>query len=215
MLGGTRVSFSTTVVADATPAADGATERIHRPKMTERSFLIRPTEANRESYLEALREGFNQTLDAAPTDEQIAAIEADFAGYLRGLNRDGQTPTAFAGRTLPGVPANTFWLEDRDSFVGSVNIRARIDTEILAHFSGHLGFGVRPSLRRRGYGTRQLALALEICRGMGVGVARLSCAEANVGSRRVIKSNGGLLLRRCAPNWFVERPYLLYEIPLI
>ena len=67
----------------------------------------------------------------------------------------------------------------------------------------------------RGYGRRQLALALDICRGMGIGIARLSCDVDKVASRRVIEANGGVLLRQCAPSWFAEAAYLLYEIPLI
>ena len=81
------------------------------------------------------------------------------------------------------------------------------------------GFLIRPTPFFRdgylGYGKRQLALALDICRGMGIGIARLSCDVDNIASRRVIEANGGVLLRQCAPSWFAEAPYLLYEIPLI
>ncbi|MGJ0510889.1 hypothetical protein [Methylocystis sp.] len=42
-----------------------------------------------------------------------------------------------------------------------------------------------------------------------------SCDVDNVASRRVIEANGGVLLRQCAPSWFAEAAYLLYEIPLI
>lgn len=48
-----------------------------------------------------------------------------------------------------------------------------------------------------------------------IGIDRLSCDVDNVASRRVIEANGGVLLRQCAPSWFAEAAYLLYEIPLI
>jgi predicted acetyltransferase len=48
-----------------------------------------------------------------------------------------------------------------------------------------------------------------------IGIARLSCDVDNIASRRVIEANGGVLLRQCAPSWFAEAAYLLYEIPLI
>ncbi len=108
-----------------------------------------------------------------------------------------------------------FWLVDGTRFIGSVSIRARVGSRILARFGGHLGYGVRPSLRGRGYATRQLGLALDVCRGMGLGVVRISCGEDNLASQRVIEKNGGVLLRLCPPDWYIDEPFLLYEIILI
>ena len=178
-------------------------------------FLIRPTEAYRDSYLEALREGFNFTSPTPLDATAIDLIEAEFTRYLWTLDHWGQTRVSYRDREFPSVPSNSFWLVDRSQFIGAVSIRSRIDIPILARFSGHIGFGVRPSLRRRGYGRRQLALALDVCRGMGLGVVRLSCGEDNLGSRRAIEKNGGALLRRCPPDWYVDAPFLLYEIILI
>jgi predicted acetyltransferase len=183
--------------------------------MTATSFLVRPNPVFRESYLEALREGFGAESGPPPGGEMIAGIAAHFDDYLLSLDKDGQVSHVEAGRTLPGVPANTFWLVDGPEFIGSVNIRARIDTHVLARFGGHIGYGIRPSMRRRGYGTRQLALALKICRGMGIGAVRISCAVDNTGSRGVIEANGGVLVRQCEPAWYVDEPYLLFEILVI
>ncbi|WP_454915477.1 GNAT family N-acetyltransferase [Xanthobacter sediminis] len=182
--------------------------------MIENSFLARPHPAFRESYVEALGEGFVWAARAALGAEAIAFISSHFPDYLRRLDEDGQIPRP-GGPALSGVPANTYWLVDGATFIGAVNIRSRIDTPALTHFGGHVGYAVRPTLQGRGYGRRQLALALDICRGMGLSVPRLSCAEDNFASRRVIEANGGLLLRRCPPAWYAPDPYLLYEIPLL
>ena len=183
--------------------------------MEETSFLIRPTEAYRDSYVEALREGFNFTSSESLGSTDVDLIEADFTRYLRTLDHSGQNRVNYRNREFPSVPSNNFWLVDKSRFIGAISIRARIDVPILARFSGHIGFGVRPSLRRRGYGTRQLGLALDICRGMGLGVVRISCGEENVGSRRAIEKKGGALLRLCPPDWYVDEPFLLYEIILV
>ena len=183
--------------------------------MSATSYLIRPTPVFRESYLEALREGFRRGMYPPFGEKDIAAIAAGFEAHLARLDHDGQSPFVENGRTMPSVPSSTFWLVDGAEFIGGVNIRARIDTPSLANFGGHVGYGIRPSMRRRGYGTRQLALALRICRGMGIGIVRISCAEDNTGSRRIIEANGGVLLRRCEPAWYVDHPYLLFDIVLI
>lgn len=179
------------------------------------SFLARPHHAFRASYVEALREGFVWAAHAPLEPQAIDFVDSHFEDYLKRLDEDGQLPHPGHGPALSGVPSNTFWLVEGATFIGAVNIRARIDTPALAHFGGHVGYAVRASRQRQGYGTRQLALALDICRGMGLGVARLSCAADNAGSRRTIEANGGLLLRQCPPAWYAPYPYLLYEIPLL
>jgi predicted acetyltransferase len=183
--------------------------------MTATSFLARPSAAYIDSYLEALREGFHIGLFPPLDEAQIAEIAVNFDAHLKSLDHDGQSPFEAHGRILPSVPSILFWLIDRGEFIGAVSIRARIDTHVLAHFAGHLGYGIRPSKRCLGYATRQLTLALAICRGMGIGVVRLSCGEDNIGSRRAIEANGGVFLRRCEATWYADHPYLMYEIPVI
>jgi predicted acetyltransferase len=183
--------------------------------MNATSYLVRPTPVFRESYLEALREGFAVGRRPSRDEDKIAAIAGDFAAHLAGLDCDGQRLLTEKGRTGPSVPSNTFWLVDGVEFIGIVNIRARIDTPNLAHHGGHIGYGIRPAKRRKGYGTHILALALQVCRGMGIGVVRISCAEGNIGSRRIVEANGGVLLRRCEPACYADYPYLLFEIVLI
>ncbi len=183
--------------------------------MSATSYLVRPTPVFRESYLEALREGFVLGLRPPLEEEEVGAIAAGFEAHIASLDTDGQTQLTMGEHTGPTMPSNTFWLIDRGEFIGSVNIRARIDTPGLAYFGGHVGYGIRPSMRRYGYGTRLLALALQVCRGMGISIVRISCAVHNIGSRRIIEANGGLLLRRCDPAWYADHPYLLFEITLI
>ena len=183
--------------------------------MTEHSFLARPSPAFRDSYLDALREGFFWARHTPFEAEAIAFIAGHFADYLKELDKDGQIPHADHGHRMPSVPSTTFWLVEGGDFIGTVNIRARIDTHVLAHFGGHVGYAIRPARQGQGHGRRILALALEICRGMGIGIVRLSCAEDNAASRRIIEANGGLLLRRSPPAWYADYPHLLYEIPLV
>ena len=58
---------------------------------------------------------------------------------------------------------------------------------------GHIGYDVRPSARRRGHATSMLAAALPVARGLGIGQALLTCLNDNIGSRKAIEANGGVL----------------------
>ena len=178
--------------------------------------LSRPSAAFRTSYLSALREGFRGANDGTDT-KTLEEAEADFGAHLSRLDRDGQSRHFEEGREFASVPSCTYWLVEGSEFLGAVSIRARIDSPLLAYFGGHIGYGIRPSARRKGNGSLQLRLALDICRGMGVGmgIVRIGCKEKNEGSRRIIEGNGGVLLRRSGPQWYCKEPFLLFEVPLV
>ncbi len=110
----------------------------------------------------------------------------DFGTYLANLEltepRDGK------------VPDSTWFCLDRDTnrFVGAVNIRHDLN-EALLRDGGHIGDGVRPSMRRRGIATGMIRLALEKCRELGIGRVLMVCDAYNTGSARSIEKNGGVL----------------------
>jgi predicted acetyltransferase len=75
----------------------------------------------------------------------------------------------------------------------TVIIRHRL-TAALEHAGGHIGHHVVPRYRKRGHATEMLAQAKPVCRGLGLTELLITCAD-NVGSRRVIEANGGVLQR--------------------
>lgn len=92
------------------------------------------------------------------------------------------------------VPDSTWFCLDLDEniFVGAVNIRHRLNEELLIT-GGHIGDGVRPSRRRRGYATAMIRLALEKCRELGITRVLMTCDKSNIGSAKSILRNGGQL----------------------
>lgn len=75
--------------------------------------------------------------------------------------------------------------------MGAVNIRHRL-TEKLYNAGRHIGYGIRPSERRKGYGTILLKLALLKAKDLGVEEVLLVCDYDNIGSKEIIISNGGI-----------------------
>jgi predicted acetyltransferase len=57
---------------------------------------------------------------------------------------------------------------------------------------GHIGYGIRPSERRKGYATQILSLALEKTKVLGINKVLVVCDTNNIGSRKTIISNGGV-----------------------
>lgn len=58
---------------------------------------------------------------------------------------------------------------------------------------GHIGYDVRRSRRRAGHATAMLAATLPVAHRLGIDPALVTCDADNVGSRRVIEANGGVL----------------------
>lgn len=90
------------------------------------------------------------------------------------------------------VPESIYWLIDENNrMLGAVTIRHAL-TERLLNTEGHIGAGIRPSERRKGYGTRILELALDKMREVGFEQALVTCNEDNIGSEKAIVKNGGI-----------------------
>lgn len=72
------------------------------------------------------------------------------------------------------------------------SIRHRLNEHLL-RIGGHIGYGIRPSERNKGYATMQLALALDKAKEMGLTRVLLTCDKYNIGSAKTIINNGGIL----------------------
>lgn len=110
----------------------------------------------------------------------------DFDNYLENLElkeaKDGK------------VPDSVFFLldADRDRLLGAVNIRHYLN-DFLLREGGHIGDGIRPSERRKGYATEIIRLALIECEKLGIDRVLITCDKDNIGSARSIIKNGGVL----------------------
>ena len=92
----------------------------------------------------------------------------------------------------PGlVPATTFLAMLGDKAVGTIQIRHELN-EYLSQVGGHIGYSIIPSMRGKGYGAQQLALALEKARMLRLLRVMITCNSDNIASARTIMRNGGV-----------------------
>ncbi len=159
--------------------------------------LVAPSVERLPQYAAALEQGWSPNNLRDVSGEQLAAIRADAAAFIADLTRrEGGTVTLGGGRVVPRLPGPVFWIWDGE-FCGSISLRYVPGTEELPpHVSGHIGYGIVPWKRRRGYATRALALLLPIARDHGLKRAQLTCDDDNFASYRVIEANGGVLAER-------------------
>jgi predicted acetyltransferase len=150
--------------------------------------LIKPDVKYKKKYSEMIEYWMSTGEEPAPWAlcEDYSDFEAmvnKLNGYSRGVNIRSDF-----------VPNTTFWLYETcsDKLVGAVNIRHCLNDKLLAYW-GHIGYGVRPDERRKGYASQALREALGVCRELGIDRALLSCNKDNIGSAKVILKNGGEL----------------------
>jgi predicted acetyltransferase len=147
--------------------------------------LVRPGPRYRDSFFEASRE-FGPDEDTLVYEREHAVRDFDgFVKAVEGWSRGEQLPRGW-------VASTTLWLVDDDDYIGSVNIRHDL-TDWLLRFGGHIGYAIRPSRRRQGYGRTICRLALIEARNIGLDRVLITCDADNVGSRKIIEANGGVL----------------------
>ena len=154
-----------------------------------RLVLIKPSKEYKDAIIEMLDEwsSYNATHVTDPSPRAIFHDYSDFDAYLAEFVRAETKPKP------EHVPATTYFAldEQRNKIVGAICIRHYL-TEALLNSGGHIGDGVRPSERRKGYATEMIGLALKICKEMKIDKVMMSCYKDNIGSKKSIINNGGV-----------------------
>lgn len=97
--------------------------------------------------------------------------------------------------------------------LGMINFRHDLN-DYLAEYAGHIGFGVRPSERRKGYGKAMLTLCLEKCRERVLDRVLITCDVDNEASRRTITACGGVFERTAQEGERLVERYWITLDPL-
>jgi predicted acetyltransferase len=155
--------------------------------------LVPPTASLHRSFVGAMGEFEAEGLDPVDAASLVGELdlgdERGFAAYVAVLIAQSLED---APRPAGWVPATILWWVDGPDFLGRLAIRHRL-TPGLREIGGHIGYAVRPSARRRGHATAMLAAALPIAHQLGIDPALVTCDVTNIGSRKVIEANGGVL----------------------
>lgn len=147
--------------------------------------------------------------------KEIIEFLDEFVKYESDINGSGSLDKIYDGYTFEEVldmclrledeeyaksvgkcPGKTFLLvrEDDNKIVGTINLRWNL-TDAMLKFGGHIGYGIRPTERRKGYNKINLYMVLKVAKKIGLDRVMLDCNVNNIGSDNTIKSLGGVLER--------------------
>jgi len=149
--------------------------------------LIKPTMDLKSAYLEMVNEWVLAKEKLVPF-----SLEYDTSDFKKFIEMN-QLAEIVAAEGF--VCHSTFWLlNDKHTIVGTSNIRHSLTDKLLIQ-NGHIGYGIRPSQRKKGFATNILELSLREAKRLGIKKALLTCDKDNIGSKKVIQKNGGQFRR--------------------
>jgi len=146
-------------------------------------FLAEPSLTYKESFIAGTRESQAEGLELS---YNLDRISKDFEAFLQAM-RDASNRAKVPPER---VPMSDYWLIDGDEYVGRLSLRHELNRTLLL-WGGHIGYQIRPSKRRRGYGKKILRLGLLKAKERGLSRVLVTCDEDNTGSRKIIEYNGG------------------------
>lgn len=99
-------------------------------------------------------------------------------------------------KRLGKAQMKTFLLirKEENKVVGALNIRFNLP-EKVKQFGGNIGYGIRPTERRKGYNKINLYLGLIEAQKIGLDKVKLVCEASNLGSVKTIEALGATLER--------------------
>ncbi|QFZ19009.1 GNAT family N-acetyltransferase [Saccharothrix syringae] len=154
----------------------------------------------------------------APTTELRTAWLDAHDEWGPGAHEDGfglrptdrvDTPAGFAAwvaRLTAEAGCAHWWIVEDGRVLGGIALRHGDDD--LVHRLGHVGYGIRPSARRRGLAGWALGRVLDEARALGLDRVLVVCEADNTASARTVERHGGV------PEDSGSAAVLRYRIPL-
>lgn len=160
----------------------------------ERFYLEEPSLGRKDEIIEYLDEfvKYNSNINGTGSLDKI------YDGYTfeEALERCLNMKNEEYAKSINRVPGKTFLLirKNDNKIVGTINIRWNLSEKML-EFGGHIGYGIRPTERRKGYNKIQLYLVLLEAQKLNLDKVMIDCSVDNLGSDKTIKALGGILER--------------------
>ena len=152
-------------------------------------FLAKPDLTFFEEYNDMMEEWVDSHTQIAPwfLDKPIATIE-EFAELIRLLDNceHGIVDKRFA------TTSSYFVIDENGKLIGATSLRHYLTVEGYQTW-GHIGYGVRPGERRKGYAVQMLKMMLELAQEKKIYKVLIGVHDSNIGSWKTVEKCGGVL----------------------
>ncbi len=108
------------------------------------------------------------------------------------------------------VPSTLYFLVyENNRILGVIHLRHELNDRLLQD-GGHIGYGVRPSERGKGYAALMLELLLTKIRNEGYSKVLITCDDDNIASAKTIEKNNGILQDKVVFEGDLVRRYWIH-----
>ena len=158
----------------------------------EKFYLEKPSLERKEEIFEYINEFVEYNSDINGTGGLDKIIEG--CTFEQALARCLSMEDEEYAKKINRCQSKTFLLirENDNRIVGTINVRWNL-TEAMKQFGGNIGYGIRPTERRKGYNKINLYLGMQEAQKLGLDRVMLDCDVNNLGSDRTLKALGGVL----------------------
>ncbi len=160
----------------------------------EKFYFETPSMERKEEIIEYINEFVEYNSDINGTGSLDKILE----GYTfeEALERCLKTKDKEYADSIGRSQSKTFLLirKNDNRIVGTINVRWNL-SEAMLRFGGHIGYGIRPTERRKGYNKINLYMGLIEAKKLGLDKVMLDCDVNNIGSDKTMKALGGVLER--------------------
>lgn len=159
----------------------------------EKLVLERPTIDRKDDAFNYLEENIKSNSDLNGTGNMDRCLkEMTYEEWLAELEK--KKDIEYVKQRKRCLSETFFVVRKQDNrIVGMVNIRHHISKEQIKSGVSHIGYGIRPTERRKGYAKMALYLALLEEQKLGEEKVLLECTVDNIGSNKTIIALGGIL----------------------
>lgn len=160
----------------------------------EKFYLEKLSQERKKDILDYLNEfvQYNSDVNGAGALVEILSGQSFEEALDRCLNMKNEEYAKKHGR----CQSKTFLLirKSDNKLIGMINVRWNL-TEEMKRFGGNIGYGIRPTERRKGYNKINLYLGLLEAKKLGLDKVMLDCETSNIASSKTMISLGGVLGR--------------------
>lgn len=164
-------------------------------KIIEKFYLENPSMERKKDVIEYMNEHvkYNSAINGTGSFDHVLEGET----YEECMDRYYKIQDNEYAKSIDRCPGKTYFLirKNDNKLIGMINIRHHLSPKMLVH-GGHIGYGIRPTERRKGYNKINLYLGLlKALEEFNLDKVMLDCDVKNLGSDKTIQALGGVLER--------------------